>query len=53
MIRCLTVIVFALLLGATALAGLPSDYGAAPFDQALSSAQRDGRPVMVYFGEDW
>lgn len=49
------------LLGAAALfalpnvsiAGLPSDYGAVAFDKALAASRADGKPVMLYFGEDW
>ena len=36
-----------------AIAGMPSDYGATKYDEALENAKRDGKPVMVYFGEDW
>lgn len=42
-----------LLVTAAAQAGLPADYGAMPFEQALSKARSDGKPVMLYFGEDW
>ena len=38
---------------AAAGAGLPSDYGALPFEKALAQARVDGKPVMLYFGEDW
>ena len=34
-------------------AKLPRDYGAVAFGEALAQAQQDGKPVLVYFGEDW
>ena len=40
-------------IGRECLAGLPSDYGAVPLDEALARAKQDGRPIMAYFGEDW
>ena len=43
-----------LLLAAKAcVAGLPEGYGALSFERALAQSQRDGKPVMVVFGEDW
>lgn len=48
----LTLVALFVLCGA-AHADLPSDYGAVPFEKALAQARTDGKPVMLYFGEDW
>jgi hypothetical protein len=41
------------LIGREGVGALPSEYGAVPFEEALASAQKDGRAILVYFGEDW
>lgn len=33
-------------------AGFPADYGAIAFKDALARAQKDAKPVMVFFSED-
>lgn len=43
-------------LGMTSLsvmAGMPSSYAPVSLDVALARAKQDGRPIMIYFGEDW
>jgi hypothetical protein len=34
-------------------AGLPAAYAPQPLDRALAQSARDGKPVMLYFTEDW
>ena len=53
MIRFVAGIGAGLLMATAAFAGMPSSYGAVSFDEALANASRDGRPIMIYFGEDW
>ena len=36
--------------GPTALADAPRGYPFLPFDQAVATAQREGKPLFVYFG---
>jgi hypothetical protein len=42
-----------LLLPLCAHAGLPADYAPQSLDRAIAQSARDGKPVMLYFTEDW
>lgn len=33
-------------------AGFPADYSAVPFNDALTRAKQDGKPVVAFFSED-
>ncbi len=37
----------------SSMARMPSNYDPVSLDVALDRASRDGRPIMIYFGEDW
>ncbi len=43
-------LLFSLLLALPILADAPKDYPFLPFDEAMSQAQAEGKPVFVYFG---
>ena len=51
--KVFVLIALLLLMPSPAFAGLPSNYGAIPLDEALARSAKDGRLTMLYFTEDW